>query len=93
MKLTLSNPDNDYVAHIDTEAMDVLVTEAYLGATFVSSAGEELSISMRDNGFEIMYLDADDVEHHYSLNDGFVRRTSLKGRKSNHDNVVPLKRK
>lgn len=81
MKITLSNPDNDYSARIDTEALDVLITEAFLGCTFVSSDGEELHVCMRDNGFELVYLDVDDVEHHYSLNDGFVRRTALRGRK------------
>ena len=92
MKITLSNPDNDYVAHIDTDVMDVLVTEAYNGLNLVTDDGEELSICMRDSGFELVYLDDDDVEHTYSFNNGFVRRTSLRGRKAKNDNVVPLKR-
>lgn len=92
MKITLSNPDNDYVAFVNTDAMDVLITEAYIGPKLVTGAGEELSICMRDSGFEVTYLDSDDVEHTYSFNDGFVRRLSIKGRKTN-ENVVPFTRR
>lgn len=94
MKLTLSNPENGYCAHIDTDVMDVLITEAFNGLKLVTDDGEELSICMRDSGFELVYLDQDDVEHSYSFNDGFVRRTSLRGRKARkNDNVVPFTRK
>jgi hypothetical protein len=57
----------------------------------VSGDGEELSVCMRNNGFEITYLDDDNVEHVYSFQDGFVRRLSLKGKKSRESNVVPFK--
>ena len=90
MKITLSNPASDYVTHIDTEVQDVLVTEAYIGLKLVTNDGEELAVCMRDNGFEVTYIDDDDVEHVYSFNNGFVRRLSLKGRKS-ETNVVPFK--
>lgn len=93
MKITISNPDNEYRTFIDTDVSDVLITEAYIGPKFVSSDGEELNVSMRDSGFEIVYIDGDDVEHHYSLNDGFVRRTAIRGRKAADDNVVPFTRK
>lgn len=92
MKITISNESTDHCVFVDTDVQDVLITEAYIGPKLVTNDGEELSVCMRDNGFEVTYMDPDDVEHCYSFNDGFVRRLSLKGRKTN-DNVVPLKPK
>ena len=92
MKITISTEDCDACTIMQTEGQSVLITEAYVGPTFVSDDGDELSVCMRDGGFEITYLDIDNVEHVYSLKDGFVRRISLKGRKTN-DNVVPFKRR
>jgi hypothetical protein len=91
MKITISNEHTEFCTFVETDGQDVLITEAYIGPKLVTDEGEELSICMRDNGFEVTYLDADDVEHCYSFNDGFVRRLSLKGR--NASNVVPFKPK
>jgi len=80
MKINLSNPGNDYTAQIDTSVMDVLVTEAYLPCSFVSDNGEELHVVMRDQGFELIYVDTDEVVQTWSLNDGFVKRLSIESR-------------
>ena len=90
MKIAISNESSEYCTFIDTDAQDVLITEAYIGPKLVTNDGEELAVCMRDNGFEVTYIDDDDVEHVYSFNNGFVRRLSLKGRKS-ETNVVPFK--
>lgn len=57
MKIKLSEPDGPYSATIDTEAMNVTITEAFLGARFVSPDGNILSVCMRDDGFECRFND------------------------------------
>lgn len=91
MKLTIGDPKTNRCIFIDSEDSKVLITEAYIGPQFVTDAGEELHVCMRDVGFDITYVDSWDVEHHYSLNDGVVRRTSvsIRGRKNKDDNLVP----
>jgi hypothetical protein len=37
------------------EKSEIIVKEVYNGITLLSNAGEKLSISMRDTGFEIIY--------------------------------------
>lgn len=93
MKITISNESDDYCTFIDTDVQNVLITEAYIGPKLVTDDGEELSVCMRDNGFEITYIDDDNVEHIYSFHNGFVRRLSLKGKTARDTNVVPFKQK
>lgn len=70
--------------------------ETFEGVRFMTSDGEELVVMMRDSGFEFVYiLDPDDnIEQWYSLNNGFVRRLSIKKGASEGngsiDNVVPF---
>ena len=53
-KIKLSTPNSDYNTIIDTDVMDVEITESYLGVRFISDSGKTLSVSMRDDGFEII---------------------------------------
>lgn len=54
-KITMKDPDGPYSCELDTGAMEVQLREVFLGATFVTAAGEKLSVSMRDDGFEVRY--------------------------------------
>jgi ferredoxin-fold anticodon binding domain-containing protein len=54
-KILLSEPKGPYSGTLDTEVMDVTITEVYTGVGFVTQDEEYLSICMRDNGYELMY--------------------------------------
>jgi len=53
--IKLKQPNGPYKPTIDTDAMNIEIREAYLGVSFVTEQGERLSVSMRDNGFEVHY--------------------------------------
>jgi hypothetical protein len=72
MKIQLSTPLTPYKAVIDTEAMDVTITETFIGTTFVSPDGERLVIAMRDSGFELTYAPSGEPKHQLSLQHGDV---------------------
>lgn len=76
---------------IDTDDADITITPITRPVKFISEDQEELTVRFGNNeGFTVEYLDEDNVTHTYSFVNGFVRRTSLKGRKN--DNVVPFTR-
>lgn len=76
---------------IDTDDADIMVTPITRPVQFVSEDQEELTVRFADNeGFTVEYLDEDDVIHTYTFANGFVRRTSLKGKRNELDNVVPI---
>jgi len=54
-KITLSAPNGPYRAEIDTEVMDVEISEAFIGVSFITLEGKKIGISQRDGNFEIMY--------------------------------------
>lgn len=54
-RISISEPDGPYHCVIDTQVMNVEIRETFLGVAFVAESGERLSVSMRDNGFEILY--------------------------------------
>lgn len=53
--IELTTPDGGpYKGKIDTEALQVTIKHAYLGVKFISPSGAELSVCMRDDGFELI---------------------------------------
>lgn len=56
MKIHICEPDGPYKCVINTEAMEVVLEEVFLGVALVTEDGHRLSVSMRDNGFEVHYL-------------------------------------
>lgn len=42
---------------IDSDTLDVVIEDAFVGVTFLSPDGEELIVAMRDGGFEVCYND------------------------------------
>lgn len=54
-QIFLKTPDSPYGCKIETEGMDVELRRVFLGVRFISESGEELSVCMRDSGFEIRY--------------------------------------
>lgn len=55
MKIHLSEPHGPYHCDIDTDVMQVTLREVFLGVAIMTDRGEKLSVSMRDNGFEVHY--------------------------------------
>lgn len=59
MRITMKSPDDDaietYQAVIDTELMDVEISQAFKGPGFTSEDGERLVVIQRDTGFELFY--------------------------------------
>lgn len=55
-RIVLSEPDGPYSCTFDTRVMEVKLFEVFNGVQFVSDSGEKLSVSMRDNGFEVHYF-------------------------------------
>jgi len=55
MKIRMKTHDSRYVCCLDTEVMDVLITEAFTVAGFETEDEERLDLCMRDSGFEIRY--------------------------------------
>lgn len=53
-KIKLSVPNSPYSTQLDTEVMNVEIREAYLGVKFIAPNGRTLSVSMRDEGFELI---------------------------------------
>lgn len=72
-KIKLSEPNGPYSCTIDTDVMNVELRNAFLGIKFVTEDGEMLSVSMRDQGFEIGYF-TDGTEQWFSLNVGEVKK-------------------
>lgn len=54
-KIILKQPGGPYKCEIDTEVMEVEIRNAFIGVSFITDSGEKLSVSMRDNGFEVHY--------------------------------------
>ena len=76
--IVISEPDGPYKATIDTEVMDVTVYKCFTGMTFISEAGERLSVSMRDSGFELLYSSDDEpYKWSFKLNDGLGKWENL----------------
>lgn len=61
-KITLTEPDGPYHCALDTDVMTVQIREAFIGIQFVTEGGALLSVSMRDDGFEV---------HYHGQQDGF----------------------
>lgn len=59
MIITILQPDGPYKINLDTEVMEVVVTKAFIGPSFVTEDDEMLNVQMRDSGFELHYT-ADD---------------------------------
>lgn len=73
MKIEMRIPESPYKTTLDTEVMDVTITEAFIGLKLVSDDGETLSISMRDSGFELAYIPGHGAMVPISLQNGEVR--------------------
>ena len=71
MKIKLSEPEGPYSCVIDTEVMDVDITEAFIGYTHTSLDGESISVCQRDSGFEATYV-ADGRELRVSFQSGEI---------------------
>lgn len=69
-KIQIKEPEGPYSATLDTEAMQVTITEAFLGVGFVAPSGEKLSVCMRDGGFEIQYRYGEIESQWMELKDG-----------------------
>lgn len=57
-KITIKEPNTSYKTYkavVDTEVMNVEIRDAFLGVRFLTKEGEQLSVSMRDGGFEVRY--------------------------------------
>lgn len=53
--IELTTPDGGpYKGKINIEALQVTIKHAYLGVKFISPSGTELSVCMRDDGFELI---------------------------------------
>lgn len=64
-KITVKVPgdENPYSSTLDTGAMDVTITEAFIGVGFDTKDGAKLSVCMRDDGYEVRYVDTAGVDH------------------------------
>ena len=94
MIITISN-DNDPES-VDMAVSDnntVSIVSSGRKVVFTSDTGETLSVSSHADGFEFEYLDNEDVVQTWHLQNGFVRRVSLKGKNGSVDNVVPFPKK
>ena len=80
MNINLRVPGTSYSANFDPGVMDTVVTEAYCGVGFIAdgSPGEELSVAMRDGGFEVMYRpdNPDGQIQYWTFVGGIVRQTA-----------------
>lgn len=61
-KITLSEPYGPYRAVLDAEVMDVVIEKVFKGITFVTPDKEELTVCMRDSGFELVYQENTVIE-------------------------------
>lgn len=87
--IQISDDKNNIV--IDTDDTDITITPITRPVKFISEDQEELNVRFCDTeGFIVEYVDDDNVIHTYSFAAGFVRRTSLRGKKDVVDNVVPI---
>lgn len=82
MKIELKEPDGPYSCAIDTGVMSVELRETFLGVKFVTESGEKLSVSMRDNGFEVHYYKDDSETKGFDtglteFKDGFINCSLL----------------
>lgn len=59
MKIRLTSPTTPHSPVLDTDAMDVEITEAFIGVMFVTADGSRLAVSMRDDGYEVHYWGED----------------------------------
>jgi len=91
MRITCSDKRWGDVITTDTGTANVLITDAFVGPTLVSDDGEEISISMRDTGFELTYLDGDSDEHVYTFKNGKVTLLSIGPEGKRARNVVPIR--
>jgi len=57
-KIILSEPKGPYRCTLDTDVMDVVLKEVFLGVIFKTADGEALAVCMRDSGFEVHYMSA-----------------------------------
>lgn len=76
-EITIKTPNGPYLAKLDTEAMDVEIRKAFLGVQFITENGEELSVCMRDSGFELTYLVPNNEPASMSLQNGFFEGPAL----------------
>lgn len=60
-RIVLSEPEGPYSCTLDTGVMNVKLIEVFKGVQFVADSGEKLSVSMRDNGFEVHYEGVDSI--------------------------------
>lgn len=65
-------PDSPYETLFDTGVMLTTIVDAFIGPTFITDTGEQLSICMRDSGFELTYI-TDGIEQTIELKDGTIR--------------------
>jgi hypothetical protein len=79
MKITIHTPGAQpgYNQTIDTGVAEVTITEAFIGPKFATVDGEDLSVMMRDAGFELVYF-AGDEYHMISCNEGKVLVSAAK---------------
>lgn len=54
-RIIISNPGSPSTPVLYTDCSDILIKDAFLGVKFETAEGEELSVSMRDGGFEVTY--------------------------------------
>ena len=68
--------------------MQVTIKHAYLGVKFISPSGAELSVCMRDDGFELI-TDKDQKVDLYERKKHAIQWHDSRGRRSNarHKNV------
>lgn len=62
MKIELKAPDTPYVTVIDPQVMDVILRDVFNGVTLKTDDGQNLSICMRDDGFEVHYYSDKDED-------------------------------
>lgn len=63
-KIQVNTPTSTtYHAILDTEAMEVTIKEAFIGVGFETEDGAKLSVCMRDDGYEVRYVDATGKDH------------------------------
>lgn len=72
MKISIGShtPYEDVV--VDTGAHNVNITDAFVGASFVTEDGEILGVCMRDSGFELTYIDSQNAATFVKLNAGTI---------------------
>lgn len=54
-KILIQAPGSPHISTLFTDASIITIQDAFLGVRFETKDGEQLTVSMRDGGFEVEY--------------------------------------